>query len=334
KKKACFAYEVVCTNAGYEVRHYNASKWVSTSVRSYFMEMAIHDGFRKLFKYIKGANTDGVNIDMTSPVLIKNPEARDTWEPATYTISFLLPAAYQDAAPALTNEDVHILEMPEMHAYVKSFGGWMVSVNSRLYSLLLSRELNAASASYNTTFYYGAGYNRSNGSRIFFSEKHESKHDTCRQHHHYNNNPQDISRSTYQRNTTKIMDESNDDMTSPVLIKNPEARDTWEPATYTISFLLPAAYQDAAPALTNEDVHILEMPEMHAYVKSFGGWMVSVNSRLYSLLLSRELNAASASYNTTFYYGAGYNSPWTVFNQHNEVWYIAEGKPKCSGQQT
>ncbi|MGH0148520.1 UNVERIFIED_CONTAM: hypothetical protein FKN15_024212 [Acipenser sinensis] len=134
--KECSAYEVICTNADYEVRHYNASKWVSTSVQSYFMEMAAYDGFRKLFKYIKGANADGVHIDMTSPVLIKKPEARNMWEP------------------------VHFLEMPEMHAYVKSFGGWMLSVNTKLYSILLSRELNAASASYNTTFYYGAGYNR------------------------------------------------------------------------------------------------------------------------------------------------------------------------------
>ncbi|MGH0181550.1 UNVERIFIED_CONTAM: hypothetical protein FKN15_007143 [Acipenser sinensis] len=202
--KECSAYEVICTNADYEVRHYNASKWVSTSVQSYFMEMAAYDGFRKLFKYIKGANANGVHIDMTSPVLIKKPEARNMWEPVTYTISFLLPAAYQDAAPAPTNGDVPL---------------------------------------------------------------------------------------------------KND------LIK------TWKQVRLV-------------------QVHFLEMPEMHAYVKSFGGWMLSVNTKLYSILLSRELNAASASYNTTFYYGAGYNSPRTVFNRHNEVWYIAEGKPKCSGQQT
>ncbi|XP_058863976.1 heme-binding protein 2-like [Acipenser ruthenus] len=168
--KECSDYEVICTNADYEVRHYNASKWVSTSVQSYFMEMAAYDGFRKLFKYIKGANVDGVHIDMTSPVLIKKPEARNMWEPVTYTISFLLPAAYQDAAPAPTNGDVHFLEMPEMHAYVKSFGGWMLSVNTKLYSILLSRELNAASASYNTTFYYGAGYN---SPRTVFNRKNE-----------------------------------------------------------------------------------------------------------------------------------------------------------------
>ncbi|KAK6468930.1 heme-binding protein 2 isoform X1 [Huso huso] len=170
--KECSAYEVICTNTDYEVPpiYYNASKWVSTSVQSYFMEMAAYDGFRKLFKYIKGANADGVHIDMTSPVLIKKPEARNMWEPVTYTISFLLPAAYQDAAPAPTNGDVHFLEMPEMHAYVKSFGGWMLSVNTKLYSILLSRELNAASASYNTTFYYGAGYN---SPRTVFNRKNE-----------------------------------------------------------------------------------------------------------------------------------------------------------------
>ncbi|MGH0171847.1 UNVERIFIED_CONTAM: hypothetical protein FKN15_061784 [Acipenser sinensis] len=250
--KECSAYEVICTNADYEVRHYNASKWVSTSVQSYFMEMAAYDGFRKLFKYIKGANADGKCQSETEGQCGHGASF------CFVSLSFMQVRHYNASKWVSTSVQSYFMEMAAYDGFRKLF-----------------KYIKGANA---------------DGVHI--------------------------------------------DMTSPVLIKKPEARNMWEPVTYTISFLLPAAYQDAAPAPTNGDVHFLKMPEMHAYVKSFGGWMLSVNTKLYSILLSRELNAASASYNTTFYYGAGYNSPRTVFNRHNEVWYIAEGKPKCSGQQT
>ncbi|MEQ2170458.1 hypothetical protein GOODEAATRI_000486 [Goodea atripinnis] len=41
---------------------------------------------------------------MTAPVLVKVPEETKLWEPAVYTLSFLLPAANQDKPPAPTND--------------------------------------------------------------------------------------------------------------------------------------------------------------------------------------------------------------------------------------
>lgn len=50
--------------------------------------------------------------------------------------------------------------MPEMDVYVKSYGGWMLSVTSRLYAHMLTKELDRVRASYNHSYHYGVGYDR------------------------------------------------------------------------------------------------------------------------------------------------------------------------------
>lgn len=54
------------------MRHYDATKWVTTEAESYFMEVAIIKAFRKLFKYITGENEAG-------EIMIKIRERADTW---------------------------------------------------------------------------------------------------------------------------------------------------------------------------------------------------------------------------------------------------------------
>lgn len=50
--------------------------------------------------------------------------------------------------------------MPEMDVYVRSYGGWMLSVTSRLYAHMLTKELERVGASYNHSYHYGVGYDR------------------------------------------------------------------------------------------------------------------------------------------------------------------------------
>lgn len=45
-------------------------------------------------------------MEMTAPVLVRIPEETKMWEPAVYTLSFLLPAAYQEKPALPTNEKV------------------------------------------------------------------------------------------------------------------------------------------------------------------------------------------------------------------------------------
>lgn len=55
---------------------------------------------------------------------------------------------------------LYFTEMPEMDVYVRSYGGWMLSVTSRLHAHLLTKELTRVRASYNHSYHYGVGYDR------------------------------------------------------------------------------------------------------------------------------------------------------------------------------
>uniref|UniRef100_A0A3Q3WIV3 Heme-binding protein 1 n=1 Tax=Mola mola TaxID=94237 RepID=A0A3Q3WIV3_MOLML len=158
ESKECLEYELVCKTDEYEVRHYSPIRWVSTDAEAYFMGVGAAMAFRRLFQYITGANEGGVQMEMTAPVLVKIPEETKMWEPAVYTLNFPLPAAYQDKPPVPTNEKLYFTEMDEMDVYVRSYGGWMLSVTSRLHAHLLTKELERVRAPYNRSYHYGVGY--------------------------------------------------------------------------------------------------------------------------------------------------------------------------------
>ncbi|XP_048377920.2 heme-binding protein 2-like [Stegostoma tigrinum] len=142
--KECFNYDVVCETPDYEVRHYNASKWVATNATSFIMEAAMYSGFIRLFQYIKGKNVEGKNINMTAPVLLKIPQNKQLLESKTYIIHFLLPANYQQDPPPPTDTNVYFIDFPDMHAFVKSFGGWLMTWNSKSHAKSLKQQLNNA----------------------------------------------------------------------------------------------------------------------------------------------------------------------------------------------
>ncbi|XP_062891730.1 heme-binding protein 2-like [Mobula hypostoma] len=158
--KKCFNYDLICENSGYEVRHYNSSTWIATNVTSFFMEFASYEGFTKLFQYIQGKNEEGKKINMAAPVLLKIPESERIMEMKNYTVHFLLPEAYQENPPTPTDPDVYFIEFPKMYVFVKSFGGSLLTWNSKFYSSRLKAELNKADQSFISDYYYGTGYNR------------------------------------------------------------------------------------------------------------------------------------------------------------------------------
>lgn len=119
------------------------------------------------------------------------------------------------------------------------------------------------------------------------------------------------------------------EMTAPVIVKMPAGKRFWEMGVYRMSFLLPAEQQKNPPLPTDEKVFIDEMPEMKVYVKSYGGWMSTASDRNNAKELSDTLDLFNAKYKKNFHYGAGYNSPMTLFGRHNEVWLVSEGDPEC-----
>ncbi|XP_036413746.1 pneumococcal serine-rich repeat protein [Colossoma macropomum] len=158
ESKECLQFDLVCRTEEYEVRHYSPTRWVATDAEAYFMGVGAAMAFRRLYQYITGANEGGVEIEMTAPVLVKVPEETQMWEPAIYTLSFLLPSAFQHNPPTPTSDKLYFTDMPEMNVYVRSYGGWMLSITSRLHAHLLTKELNRVGANYNHTHHYAVGY--------------------------------------------------------------------------------------------------------------------------------------------------------------------------------
>ncbi|XP_028828285.1 heme-binding protein 2 [Denticeps clupeoides] len=156
--RECLQFDLVCKMDEYEVRHYSPTRWVSTDAEAYFMGVGAAMAFRRLYQYITGANTEGVQIGMTAPVLVKIPEKTKKWEPAMYTLSFLLPSDFQESPPVPTNDKLYFTDMPDMDVYVRSYGGWMLSVTSRLHANLLTKQLQKVQASYNDTYHYMVAY--------------------------------------------------------------------------------------------------------------------------------------------------------------------------------
>ncbi|XP_040919587.1 heme-binding protein 2 [Toxotes jaculatrix] len=122
------------------------------------------------------------------------------------------------------------------------------------------------------------------------------------------------------------------EMTAPVVVKMPDKR-FWETGVYTMSFLLPAEYQADPPSPTDKKVYIHETSDMKVYVRTYSGWMTSMSDKNTANSLSTALDLADAKYKKGFHYAVGYNSPMTIFNRHNEVWFVAEDEPACASSE-
>ncbi|KAI8503993.1 Heme-binding protein 2 [Branchiostoma belcheri] len=57
-------------------------------------------------------------------------------------------------------------------------------------------------------------------------------------------------------------------------------------------------------------------------VLSFGGFASETDWTDTAKALAESLDNATVSYHKDFYYTAGYNSPFQLFDRHNEVWFI------------
>ncbi|XP_042247755.1 heme-binding protein 2 [Thunnus albacares] len=154
----CLLFDLVCETADYEVRHYDSVKWVSTDETSFFMEIAAMRAFKRLYRYITGANDNAKTIEMTAPVVVKMTDKK-FWEMGVYTMSFLLPVEHQMNPPQPTDDKVYIQKTPDVKMYVRSYGGWMTSMADSKKASSLSSALNSVGAEYKRGFHYAVGYN-------------------------------------------------------------------------------------------------------------------------------------------------------------------------------
>ena len=140
----CPAYTVVAEKQGYEVRLYNASKWVATVATSDKYDEAADLGFQLLFDYISGQNSANEKVPMTAPVAITVLGQ----QPTNFTVHFMIPYAYQANTPTPTNPNVFLTDLPELTAYVYQYGGFPTDLSVAKDSALLESYLKRDKVAY------------------------------------------------------------------------------------------------------------------------------------------------------------------------------------------
>jgi len=109
-------------------------------------------------------------------------------------------------------------------------------------------------------------------------------------------------------------------MTSPVIVRIIPGQGPACENNFTMSFF--CVPDKTPPKPTASDVTLTSLPSLRAYVRSFGGWANEKDDIKEASELAASL-PASASYVKDFYYYGGYDAPFTIFNRHNEIWFIA-----------
>lgn len=117
------------------------------------------------------------------------------------------------------------------------------------------------------------------------------------------------------------------EMTAPVIVRVDVGAGPECDSGFTISFYVPVEHQAAPPEPTSELVAITELPAMKVYVRSFGGWAVGKRYVAEASSVTQALSDAGYAVDDSYYFTAGYDSPFRLLNRHNEVWIPAASAP-------
>ncbi|RXN01426.1 D-tyrosyl-tRNA(Tyr) deacylase 1 [Acipenser ruthenus] len=143
-------------NETFEVRSYEASRWMTTEVEGRYMN-AVSKGFMRLFRYIQGDNEAGQNIPMTAPVAVAvYPTADSTGMGKSHSVSFFIPPAIDPPKPK--DARIHTLNVPAGTVYVRSFGGFAMGTTDVDQAKVLADDLKTEGLSFDETSFVAAGY--------------------------------------------------------------------------------------------------------------------------------------------------------------------------------
>lgn len=126
-------YKAIDTQGKFELREYAPYAVAYTDVEGEFKEVG-NEGFRRLVRYISGANRTQQSIAMTAPVeqtpasekIAMTAPVEQTPAGSAWRVAFVLPASYtSDNAPAPTDARIHIAQVPaRLVAAVRYSGTW------------------------------------------------------------------------------------------------------------------------------------------------------------------------------------------------------------------
>ena len=154
----CPKYTLVAVKKGYEIRKYEATKWVGMTVPSMSFMAALHTAYGKIAAYISGANSASEKIPMATPIATKVVPGQGPACDSNFTVLLFIPFAYQSIAPAPTDPQVALVDLPAITAYVTTFGGWEADNELQQEASELANTLIDDRVDYVKDFYLTASY--------------------------------------------------------------------------------------------------------------------------------------------------------------------------------
>ncbi|PIK41611.1 putative heme-binding protein 2-like [Apostichopus japonicus] len=100
--------------------------WVTTIVNTTSYEEGGRIGFRRLFSYISGDNSQNVRIKMTKPVrkrILREEVGESGYQNNLYLVSFFVPPKFFNTHPEPLNNETFI-ELESSYVYAFNFSGW------------------------------------------------------------------------------------------------------------------------------------------------------------------------------------------------------------------
>lgn len=111
-------------------------------------------------------------------------------------------------------------------------------------------------------------------------------------------------------------------MTVPVLTKIIPGQGPACENDFVMSFFV-SPKEGQPPAPTDASVELTCLPALKVYVRSFGGFATMERWVQEAEQLAQDLGS-SVPYEMSYYYIAGYDSPFKFFRRHNEIWFLAK----------
>ncbi|XP_030471999.1 uncharacterized protein LOC115689939 [Syzygium oleosum] len=117
-------YAVALLATDFEIRLYRNSIWMSAALQGTSFEKSTTEGFHRLYQFIRGANLNSSEIDMTSPIVTSVAQSSQG-SFRSYWVSFYLPAKFRGAPPQPNPElNLRLDEWKARCVAVRKFSGF------------------------------------------------------------------------------------------------------------------------------------------------------------------------------------------------------------------